>query len=90
MVGFYKNLAQQLGYGLGSALLIAILMLMGSMKKWLQNRGIMRGRKVEIKGLRTRHTGMQEQLCQLQQTRHGKCVITPMLPPGGVRRQRRQ
>ncbi len=60
---FYENLVQRLGYGMGSVLLIALILLMGSMKKWLQNRGIARGCTAELKGLRTRHTGMQERLC---------------------------
>ncbi len=88
--GCYENLAQRLRYSMGSVLLITLILLMGSMKKGLQNRGIARGHTAELKGLRARHTGVQERLCQLQQTRHGKCITTPVPPSGGVRRWRRR
>ncbi len=78
-VGFYEKLAQQLGYGLGSVLLSALFMRTGSGRKWLQNKGIVHSRKAELTGLRMRHTGMQEWLCQLQATRHGKITMPVLL-----------
>ncbi len=70
----------QLGYGLGSALLIALFLLTGSMRKWLQNKGIARSRKAKLTGLHARHTGMQHQLCQLQEMHHSKCITMPVPP----------
>ncbi len=68
-----------MGFGLGSTLLIGLFLLTGSMRKWLQNKGITRSRMAELMGLRARHTGVQRELCQLQATRHGKITI-PVLP----------
>ncbi|MCP4697118.1 MAG: hypothetical protein GY862_09750, partial [Gammaproteobacteria bacterium] len=76
---FYEKLAERLGFGLGSALLVALFLLMGSMRKWLQNKGIARSRKAELTGLRARHTGVQQQLCQLQETRHSKITMPVLL-----------
>ncbi len=76
--GFYEKLAERLGYGLGSTLLIALFLLTGSVRKWLLNKGIARSRTAELRGLHTRHTGMQQQLRQLQETHHGKCVTMPV------------
>ncbi len=78
------NLGQRLGYGMGSALLVAVILLAGSVKKWLQNHWIACGRGVELRGLRVRHRGVQEWLCELQRTCHGKCVTMPAPPSGGV------
>ncbi len=77
--GFYEKLVERLGFGLGSALLITLFLLMGSMRKWLQNKGIMCSRKAELTGLHARHTGMQQRLCQLQETHHSKITMLVLL-----------
>ncbi|MCP4543925.1 MAG: hypothetical protein GY832_42970, partial [Chloroflexi bacterium] len=59
---FYEKMVEQLGYGLGSVLLLKLILLTGSMRKWLVNKGRSRSRKVELTGLRARHTGIQQQL----------------------------
>ncbi len=46
--GFYVKLAERLGAGLGSALLIVLFLLTGSVRKWLQNKRIARTRTVEL------------------------------------------
>ncbi|MCP4699386.1 MAG: hypothetical protein GY862_21450 [Gammaproteobacteria bacterium] len=68
-----------MGFSLVSALLIALFLLTGSMRKWLQNKGIARSRKAELMGLRARHTGVQHQLCQLQEMHHGKITMPVLL-----------
>ncbi|MCP4700923.1 MAG: hypothetical protein GY862_29320 [Gammaproteobacteria bacterium] len=81
---FYEKMAQQLGYGLGSVLLLALILLTGSVRKWLTNKRRSRSRKVELTGLRVRHTGVQQQLCQLQVTYRGKITIGSLTPAAVV------
>ncbi len=77
---FYEKTAQRLGYGLGSVLLLALILLMGSMRKWLVNKGRSRSHKVELTGLWSRHMGIQQQLCQLQVMYRGKITIGSLTP----------
>ncbi len=48
---FYEKMAERLGYGLGSVLLLTLILLVGSVRKWLQNKGRSRSCKVELMGL---------------------------------------